>query len=116
MLSRVAVFVELQLQRNQLTTDAHIGISLATYTNDFDTRLSTTKGIFTRSDAVGGVVRQKWKSVHKCHINLIFSPGKYPFFEDYSDRYLPYFRHPRDVTEVLLFNPRSDHNSPWRTA
>jgi hypothetical protein len=39
-------------------------------------------------------------SVHKCHIRLIFSPGKYPFFEEYSERYLPYFRHLRDVTPV----------------
>ena len=43
----------------------------------------------------------KCDSVHKCHINLIFSPGKYPFFEEYSERYLPYFRHPRDVTGVV---------------
>ena len=28
------------------------------------------------------------------------SPGTYPFFEEYSERYLPYFRHPRDVTPV----------------
>ena len=39
-----------------------------------------------------------YKSVHKCHINLIVSPGTYPFSNEYSERYLPYFCHPRDVT------------------
>jgi len=39
-----------------------------------------------------------YKSVHKCHINLIVSLGTYPFSNEYSERYLPYFCHPRDVT------------------
>ena len=48
---------------------------------------------------------------------MIFSPGTYPFFEEYSERYLPYFRHPRDMTTVFertLCNGVASHLSYGR--